>query len=291
VGKQAEALREQLRVVQASLPGLEPREAGAEAKLRAEEAKSAAEVLAHDLETARARIVELETRLAGAGDPREAANARAAAQQAQAALAALLARLSDAGLGDEAARDDLLAVLRGPDALPAREATALLRTLAACRPVVQPARLASFLSATNLEAAEELAAATAKSLRGAPEWCRIIDTLSDRQPPPPPYCCPYPCPYCTLTPSLPLRGSTRPLTEDEVRRLAALLRSAEHPHSIKEVEELVHRNLRCAPVLTGHAASLAPYESDTLCPSPRTSRTRRVPRPVPVGHAVSLAPY
>jgi hypothetical protein len=22
-------------------------------------------------------------------------------------------------------------------------------------------------------------------------------------PPPPPYCCPYPCPYCTLTPSLP----------------------------------------------------------------------------------------
>jgi hypothetical protein len=218
--------------VQASLPGLEPREAGAEAKLRAEEAKSAAEVLTHDLDTARARIVELETRLAGAGDPREAADARAAAQQAQAALAALLARLSDAGLGDEAARDDLLAVLRGPDALPVREATGLLRTLAACRPVVQPARLASFLSATNLEAAEELAAATAKSLRGTPEWCRIINTLSD---------------------------STRPLTEDEVRRLAALLRSAEHPHSIKEVEELVHRKLRCAPVLTGHAASLAPY--------------------------------
>jgi hypothetical protein len=24
-------------------------------------------------------------------------------------------------------------------------------------------------------------------------------------PPPPPYCCPYPCPYCTLTPSLPIR--------------------------------------------------------------------------------------
>ena len=23
--------------------------------------------------------------------------------------------------------------------------------------------------------------------------------------PPPPYCCPYPCPYCTLTPSLPSR--------------------------------------------------------------------------------------
>ena len=22
--------------------------------------------------------------------------------------------------------------------------------------------------------------------------------------PPPPYCCPYPCPYCTLTPSLPI---------------------------------------------------------------------------------------
>jgi hypothetical protein len=26
---------------------------------------------------------------------------------------------------------------------------------------------------------------------------------------PPPYCCPYPCPYCTLTPSLPSRRSTR----------------------------------------------------------------------------------
>ena len=25
------------------------------------------------------------------------------------------------------------------------------------------------------------------------------------KPPPPPYCCPYPCPYCTLTPSLPIR--------------------------------------------------------------------------------------
>jgi len=24
--------------------------------------------------------------------------------------------------------------------------------------------------------------------------------------PPPPYCCPYPCPYCTLTPSLPTRS-------------------------------------------------------------------------------------
>ena len=26
--------------------------------------------------------------------------------------------------------------------------------------------------------------------------------------PPPPYCCPYPCPYCTLTPSLPSRRSS-----------------------------------------------------------------------------------
>ena len=25
-------------------------------------------------------------------------------------------------------------------------------------------------------------------------------------PPPPPYCCPYPCPYCTLTHSLPSRS-------------------------------------------------------------------------------------
>ena len=28
-------------------------------------------------------------------------------------------------------------------------------------------------------------------------------------PPPPPYCCPYPCPYCTLTPSLPVVAPTR----------------------------------------------------------------------------------
>ena len=27
--------------------------------------------------------------------------------------------------------------------------------------------------------------------------------------PPPPHCCPYPCPYCTLTPSLPTVAPTR----------------------------------------------------------------------------------
>ena len=38
-------------------------------------------------------------------------------------------------------------------------------------------------------------------------------------------------------------------------------------------------------VLSGHAASLTPYLSDTPRPSPRTDRTRRVPHPVLIGHA------
>jgi hypothetical protein len=44
------------------------------------------------------------------------------------------------------------------------------------------------------------------------------------------------------------------------------------------------------PVLTGHAASLLPYQPDTPRPFPRTNRTRRVPSPVPVGHATPAAP-
>jgi hypothetical protein len=44
----------------------------------------------------------------------------------------------------------------------------------------------------------------------------------------------------------------------------------------------------CTPVLTGHAASLAPYHSDALRPSPCTIRTRCVPRPVPFGRAASV---
>ena len=45
------------------------------------------------------------------------------------------------------------------------------------------------------------------------------------------------------------------------------------------------------PVLTGHAASLPPYQPDTPRPFPRTNRTRLVPPPVPTGHASSLPPY
>ena len=44
-------------------------------------------------------------------------------------------------------------------------------------------------------------------------------------------------------------------------------------------------------VLSGHAASLTPYQSDTPRPSPRTNRTRRVPHPVLIGHAASLTPH
>jgi LDH2 family malate/lactate/ureidoglycolate dehydrogenase len=39
----------------------------------------------------------------------------------------------------------------------------------------------------------------------APE-CRDVARNAESQPPPPPYCCPYPCPYCTLTPSHPNGG-------------------------------------------------------------------------------------
>jgi len=56
------------------------------------------------------------------------------------------------------------------------------------------------------------------SLR-SPGRCRS----RSRPSPPPPYCCPYPCPYCTLTPSLPTGGAVAHL-EGLVRRSGVVRR-------------------------------------------------------------------
>ena len=50
-------------------------------------------------------------------------------------------------------------------------------------------------------------------------------------PPPPPYCCPYPCPYCTLTPSLPIRCEPLVLISDTTVRSRTLPPSAPPPAS------------------------------------------------------------
>ena len=45
--------------------------------------------------------------------------------------------------------------------------------------------------------------------------------------PPPPYCCPYPCPYCTLTPSLPpVRWASSPRYSSRTSTLASWPRSS-----------------------------------------------------------------
>ena len=64
----------------------------------------------------------------------------------------------------------------------------------------------------------------AHAWRSPGAWSILNPTL------PPPYCCPYPCPYCTLTPSLPSRFIVKP-----------------------------DGGLPLPLVLSGHAASLTPY--------------------------------
>jgi hypothetical protein len=55
----------------------------------------------------------------------------------------------------------------------------------------------------ELSAAEMKAPAPNGAAKHAPPGNGAAhDNGSKAAPPPPPYCCPYPCPYCTLTPSL-----------------------------------------------------------------------------------------
>jgi hypothetical protein len=79
------------------------------------------------------------------------------------------------------------------------------------------------------------------------------------QPPPPPYCCPYPCPYCTL----PLLTTAKP------RR---------HSQSGAAARGQMRRS---TPSL--------PYRVDTSRPSPGTDWTRLVPPPVLTRHVWARA--
>ena len=90
--------------------------------------------------------------------------------------------------------------------------------------------------------------------------------------PPPPYCCPYPCPYCTLTLSLP-------------SRLRVLARPAHgRDQRPRGQGRAVGFGAGQAPLSSGAAFCIAACPPP---PPPRTKWTRRVPHPVLSGHAAS----
>ena len=77
---------------------------------------------------------------------------------------------------------------------------------------------------------------------------------------PPSYCCPYPCPYCTLPPFspsfllLPLPVSL--LYSPSLRGMKS------SSHGVSAIGDARHPP-PLPPVLTGHVSSLLPYEPDT----------------------------
>jgi hypothetical protein len=93
---------------------------------------------------------------------------------------------------------------------PAAAASTTLKAPPPSPPPRPPARPPGALSARRPPSAARHAPARqlgprrgAGQLRGAARGLQVLGALtrSPSSPPPPPYCCPYPCPYCTLTPS------------------------------------------------------------------------------------------
>ena len=138
-----------------------------------------------------------------------------------------------------------------------------------------------------------LALALLLSARVVYTGAALLDAARVQEPHPPPFCCPYPCPYCTLTggvstspPTLPSVAPTRvptvhSLDVARVQELLPIRALTTHVRAREGVGEVLRLCMPAPPppfVLTGHAASLTPYKSDTLRPSPHTNRTHRVPR-------------
>ena len=114
---------------------------------------------------------------------------------------------------------------------------------------------------------------------------RRRETTGAAQPrPPPPYCCPYPCPYCTLPPSLPsrsfdpccarpvARGAGAPHKDDVVGRADHVRLRHGHVHRLDahvpgevcvSVSDTLSRSRTCAarspfpPALTRHVSGRA----------------------------------
>jgi len=101
-------------------------------------------------------------------------------------------------------------------------------------------------------------------------------------PPPPPYCCPYPCPYCTLTPSLPT-GPGR-AARHALRRAPGAWAAAPNGARVPRGGLRAWGCLRGRGVCRACGVQAAPSRP----PPPRTKWTRRVPHPVLIGHAASL---
>jgi len=76
---------------------------------------------------------------------------------------------------------------------------------------------------------------------------------------PPPYCCPYPCPYCTL----PLLRRIPTRARPRARPAPVMRRAARFARRVSDGPDVRARGRGAAPppplVLTGHAASLTPY--------------------------------
>ena len=138
----------------------------------------------------------------------------------------------------------------------------------------------------------------------------------------PPYCCPYPCPYCTLPSQGERFGPPAPraesVSEAGVRRQAgppragaagaarsrAVLYAQNRRGVAQPPYQSVKRLKRPRPRATGHAArgrggarrrrtALRGHRARARAPPPprRTKWTRRVPHLVLSGHAASLTPY
>jgi len=92
--------------------------------------------------------------------------------------------------------------------------------------------------------------------------------------PPPPYCCPYPCPYCTLTPSLPRSPAT------------ASPALAPGPRSPRSPPPPPRRSLASPPATRAPLSRAPPRAAHSRAP-PRAARPVRHSAPLPPGRAGS----
>ena len=123
-------------------------------------------------------------------------------------------------------------------------------------------------------------------------YCTL--SLTRRIPHPPSHCCPNPCPYCTPPPSLlsPLPVSLRYTPSLSPHRGVAA-RITREAHDLQVSTAPYGRQLSLQQPTNGSkGGETSPRRGGIVCPPPPLTKwTRRVPHPVPIGHAASLTPH